>query len=393
MERLARHRDHADPAERQEDRHRADRRIHLLREDPPQIAALLRRRPHQRYLGVVTVEVAARKGWGNRFRGAKVHHVEASGSDNGGNPAAGRRIEPRRARAEDPADELIGPFGRRHVEDARHGAAFDQRLHRPPASACGVKHDDVAASRFDEATGPLDARGRVAEHRSDDEGLCAAPLPCRSQTDVGVDERADRGCRPGELAAREGIEPRDIRHRRDHHDVADVEVGGDVPAGECRHHHFRDTERQSTHRCRANRRSSRSPHRHDCHELSLGMEPADDRRRRGRHRCHHLPPIAPGLQGRQIDAPLGGHSLARDVGFDLRHAEATAVDEEGLVAKVADSLGEEAMLVSFGVERTEDDDRAHLRDSCRGMARVVWGKCFVSPLLADGVHRSGGPRR
>ena len=393
MERLARHGDHADPAEREEHRHRADRCVHLLREDPPQITTLLRRRPHQRHLGVVAVKAAAGKSRGNRFRGAKVHHVEASGSDHGRDPAAGRGIEPRWAGAEDPADEFIGPFGRRHVEDARHRAAFDQRLHRPPASAGGVKDDDVAASRFEEATGPLDAWGGVAEHRGDDKGLCAGALPCRSQPGVGVDERADRGRRPGELGAREGIEPRDVRHRRDHHDVADVEVGGDVPAGECRHHHLRDTERQSTHRCRADRRSPRSPHRHDGHELSLGMEPADDRRRRRRHRRHHLPPITPCSQGCQIEAPLGGHSLARNIGIDLRHAEAAAVDEEWLVAEVADSLGEEAMLDPLGVERTEDDDRAHLRDSCRGIARATWGKRVVSPSPADGARRSGGPRR
>ena len=125
----------------------------------------------------------------------------------------------------------------------------------------------------------------------------------------------------------------------------------------------------------------------------MRMEPVDDVCRCRRHRRHHLSPIAPRLQCRQIDAPLGCHGLARDVGFDLRHAEAAAVDEEGIVPQLTDSLGEEAVLDPFGVERTEDDDRGHLRDSCRGIARAACGKRFVSPSSAGGARRSGGPRR
>ena len=164
MERLARHRDHADPAERQEDCYRADRCVDFLRDDPPQITALLRRRPHQRHLRVVTVEVAAGKGCGDRFRGAEVHHVEATGSDHGRDPTLGGGIEPGWPGTEDSADELIGPLRRRDVEDARYRAACDQRLHRPSAGAGGVKHDDVAAGRFEEPPSPLDARGRVTKH-------------------------------------------------------------------------------------------------------------------------------------------------------------------------------------------------------------------------------------
>ena len=334
----------------------------------------------------MAVEAAAGEGRWHRLGRAKIHHVEAAGGDHCGDTMPRGGVEAGRTGGENAADEFVGPFGGRDVEDPCHRAACDQRFHRPTTGACGMEDDDIAAGRFEQRPGLLHAGGRVAEHRSDDEGLCAAPLPCRSQTDVGVDERTDNGGRPGELGPREGVEPRDVGHRRDHHDVGDVEIGGDVAAGERRHHHLRHPERQRSHGRGADRRPPRSPHRHDPRELSFRMEAANDRRGGPGHRRHHLPPVAAGSQRPLIDARFRRHGLTRDIRPDLRRAKAAAVDEERLVAEVADPIREEIMFDPLGVERAEDDDRGHRGGSDVGEGSIVRGWATAGP-------RSGGPRR
>ncbi len=53
---------------------------------------------------------------------------------------------------------LVGELGGGDVQDARDETFVDQRLHRLPAVAGGVEHQDLAARALERQSRALDAR-------------------------------------------------------------------------------------------------------------------------------------------------------------------------------------------------------------------------------------------
>ena len=102
VEDLALRRDRGDAAQRHEQHGRAGGGIQLLADDPPDLAALVRRRPHQRDRRVVDVEVPVAIALRDRLDGAEVDHVERAERDDLRDAAASRPTRaapaPRRAR-------------------------------------------------------------------------------------------------------------------------------------------------------------------------------------------------------------------------------------------------------------------------------------------------------
>ena len=111
-------------------------------------------------------------------------------------------FEPGRSGGENAAHQLVGPLRRRHVEDARDGPRFDERLHRAPAGAGRVEHEDLVSLGLQALPRALDAARRIAEHACDDERLRRA-LGDRGR----LHHRADRPCGAPEDRSREAVEP------------------------------------------------------------------------------------------------------------------------------------------------------------------------------------------
>ena len=91
-----------------------------------ELAALIGRRPHQRHVGVVTMESAVAEFSGDGLDRAEVDHIEGTNRENLGDPHFGGSREPIRSRGEDAAHQFIGEFSRGQVENAGDLAIANQ---------------------------------------------------------------------------------------------------------------------------------------------------------------------------------------------------------------------------------------------------------------------------
>ena len=134
VERLALGRDHRDAAQRHEERRRPGRAGQLAPDPAAELAALVRRRPHQRDRRVVDVEVAVGEALGHALARPEVDHVERAERDDLRQAELARRLEPSRIRGQHAADELVGELRRRHVERAGDEAAarMSSSIDSPP---------------------------------------------------------------------------------------------------------------------------------------------------------------------------------------------------------------------------------------------------------------------
>ena len=116
-----------------------------LRGDPgADLAALLRRRAHQRDVRVVAVERAAGEAVGDGLGRPEVDHVEGAAGADVRDAGAGDGAEAVGAGAEHAAAEVVGDLGGGDVDQALEHAAVGEALHRPAAGAGGVEDERVA---------------------------------------------------------------------------------------------------------------------------------------------------------------------------------------------------------------------------------------------------------
>ncbi len=186
VERLPGRVDHADAAERQDERHRRGRAIELRRQAPRDLAALVGGGAHQRHRRRVAIEGAAGERRRHGVHAVEVHHVEGAGRHDLRDRAPGGGAVAIGAGAQDAADHLVAPLGGGDVEDALDEAAVDERLHRPAAGAGGVEDQDVVAGGFELLPRRRHARRRHPEHRRGEQ---------RPRRIVALDRAPDRPCR------------------------------------------------------------------------------------------------------------------------------------------------------------------------------------------------------
>jgi hypothetical protein len=244
--------------------------VEFFSDDFAELRAFVWRGAHQSDLRIVLVEVAALEFGGNGIGAVEIHHVEAAGSDDGGDRVPGGGFESSRAGGEKAADEFIRPFGGRDVEYSGDKAGFDERFHGPAASAGGVENEDFVTGGFENFAGGLDAVGGIAEHAGDDERFVGAGFGRR------FDHAADGAGGTSEDLARDAIEAGDVHDAGKHDDVLDANILGGVAAGEGGHHEFGKANGQGTHRRRADGRAAAAAERDDPINLFFGNETAQD---------------------------------------------------------------------------------------------------------------------
>ena len=135
VEHLALGRDRRDAAQRHEQHGRPGRRVQLLGDDPPDLAALLRRRPHQRDRRVVDVEVPVAIPLRHRLQRAEVDHVERAERDDLRDPQLARptRAGPAPATSTPPATRSQNSVVVTSSEPAMKPASISASIEPPPA--------------------------------------------------------------------------------------------------------------------------------------------------------------------------------------------------------------------------------------------------------------------
>ncbi len=103
--------------------------------------------------------------------------------------------------------DVIGEFGRGHIQRADDVAIADQAFHRLAAGSRGVEHQHFVAVRFQHRTRTLDRRRGVAEHRRGDQRTLR-----RSRIRLGGDHSGDGGGGVGVDRAADAVDTRDVHN-------------------------------------------------------------------------------------------------------------------------------------------------------------------------------------
>src|SRR5690606_21570954 len=143
----------------------------LARDPAAQLGALSRGRPHEGDRGIVHVEVAVLELLGHRRLRPEVDHVERAERYHLRYALLPRDLETVGPGREHPANQIIGELGGRDVEHTAEETALHQRLHRLPAGAGGVEHQDLVALLLQHLTRSRHTWGRHAEHGGTDQWL------------------------------------------------------------------------------------------------------------------------------------------------------------------------------------------------------------------------------
>ena len=145
-------------------RNGASRAIELGGDPAGTAAILVGGGSHQCDLGVVDVEQAVPESFGHGVEGAEVDHVEGTEREHERDLGIENGLEAAWSARQDAADDLVGDFGRRDVENALNQPGLDEFLHGLAAGAGGVKHQAVEAAGFERFPDRRHAGRGDAEH-------------------------------------------------------------------------------------------------------------------------------------------------------------------------------------------------------------------------------------
>jgi len=95
--------------------------------------------------------------------------------------------------------------------------------------------------------------------------------------------------------------------------------------------------------------------------LPFSDKAAQDNRRAARHDVDGFAAVAAFCHCGQIRSGGAGNFMAGDVGLQKRFAEGADIDDQRFVAATADEVGDECVLLAFGVHRAENCDCGHRR--------------------------------
>ena len=119
--------------------HLVEARAHPLAD----CAVLVARRAHQRDVRIVDDEPPAAESLRDRLARPEIDHVHRADRADIGQPSADRRAEAVGVGGKHAADEHVGDFRRRQVDEAGQQPGIAEALHRTPAGAGGVEHQAV----------------------------------------------------------------------------------------------------------------------------------------------------------------------------------------------------------------------------------------------------------
>ncbi len=355
VEHLALGRDRRHTAQRDEQHRRPLRRVQLPRDDPPDLPALLRCRPHQRDGGVVDVEVPVAIPLRNRLHRPEVHHVERSERDDLRDAAPSRRLEPIGHGDEHAARDEVAELGRRDVERAGDEPGLDQLLHRAATRTGLMEDEDLVAELLEPLPCGRDRCRRDAEHRGRDQWLLLAErrhlafaMPASAAAAfvmICAEIRLTPAMSTTEYIIVTSTEPT-YGLVSPEATVETISLG--MPIGSCAHRVGRE------------RRAAGAAEAADRVEPSLGMQALDDLGGAAGHRLHRRTAVAGGREGGDVGAGRGSDLLPRDVGRNERLADDACVDEHDVDAVLADPVGEIGVLPPLRVERADENDGGHL---------------------------------
>ena len=237
--------------------------IDFFRDNPAQLGAFGGRGAHQRHLRIVLIKRAAGKFRGHAGAFAEVHHVEATGRDDGGNLGARGGVQPVGSSAEDAADEFVGPLRRRHIEHAGHEAAGDQRFHGASPGAGSGEDEDFIAGSFENFFGLGDPRGGVAKHAGHDERFFRRRSRGGATSGGGRNHAGDGTGGVFKNHPGDAVNAGDIDDGRHHHEIGGADVGRSLTARERRDHELGKSDRQCAHRSRGDRGAAATPEGND----------------------------------------------------------------------------------------------------------------------------------
>ena len=156
-----------------------------------------------------------------------------------GNPGLEYGLESEWSAGQDAADDLVGDFGRRDVENALNQPGLDELLHRLAAGAGRVKNQAIEAAGFQCFPNRRHARRCDAEHGHAERRFFVDVLGL-------VLDHPGHGSRGvAEHAARDGVDPGDVDDRRHDRDIARADVRGRVAAGDGRDHELGHSDGQT----------------------------------------------------------------------------------------------------------------------------------------------------
>ena len=162
----------------------------------------------------------------------EVDHVQTARCDHLGDAGFGGGLHARWARAQDTADQLVGPLGGGEIEDPINIAGRDQTFHGASARAGGVKDEDLVTFGFQQLPTLINQFGGVAKHRGGDQRLGAALGSC------AFGHAHNRPGGVGKDAPANAVDPGHIDHRRHHHNITHPHIGGRVPGSQGADHEF-----------------------------------------------------------------------------------------------------------------------------------------------------------
>ena len=191
-------------------------------------------------------------------------------------------------------------------------AGIDELLHRLPADAGGVENEalEIVFQRIDDC---VDAGRRYPEHGEADRRLAAASggPPIALRVCGARLHHPDHGRSAiGEDLARHRIEPGDVGHGVEHHDIGWADIGGDVAGCDRRDENLGYADRQRAHRRCDQRTSARSARRNKTADRLLAADPAFER---FRHRGDRSAAFA-GENRIRPAAEIGRNMVRRNIG-------------------------------------------------------------------------------
>ena len=279
--------------------------------------------------------------------GPEVDHIETGRRDDGGHTLHGRRFEPFWSGAEHPADQLVGPFGCGDVQHADDQALGDQAFHGPAAGTRGVEDEHFVSGLFEDGLGRLDANGRVAEHRGNDQRSILA------RRDIGLHHAANGSGGSGKDLAANAIDTCHVDNAGHHNDIFHADVSRNVGSGDGRDHDLGQTQRQGPHGGTRDRGPPAAAQSHDGVEPVLGIERRHERFGPAGHGGNGLAPVGLFGQLRGVGTGRSGNFLSGNVGRDLRRTKHTHVDQQGPMSLGLDALLDEPIFVPLGIQSAQ----------------------------------------
>ena len=251
---------------------------------------------------------------------------------------------------------LVGELGGGNVQDPRDETFVDQRLHRLPAVAGCVEHQDLAARALECQARALDARRGDAEHRG-----CHQRFVASLRFRAGVAHEPGHGARGlGEDRSADPVDSRDVDDRVEHEDVFVADKLPHHAGGQGTHHDFRHAEWQRLHRGRADRRSSRAAEGEDARDFILRVRVARKARRtcgRGRDGLTAVSVPAHEFERR---APELEDVFPGNLRRYSRASKGSDVDDSHGDAPRAEQVADESGLVTLCVECGKQQNRGHV---------------------------------